>query len=87
MAPSAMLANCQLGLEAASHLDAGFDSLYDLNFKQPRPNFRTGKPAIRTIPSVQLQPPAHTYFGNSIDSEFCKANSFATTKPFTNAKN
>src|SRR6266478_943407 len=32
MTPSAMLADCQVGFESASHLDAGFQSLYDLNF-------------------------------------------------------
>ena len=86
MAPSAMLANCQLGLEAASHLDAGFDSLYDLNFNAAQTQFSDWKARYPNDPLGQLQPPARTYFGNSIDSEFCKANSFATTKPFTNAK-
>src|SRR5258707_8861482 len=43
MAPSAMLANCQLGLEAASHLDAGFDSLYDLNFNAAQAQFSDWK--------------------------------------------
>jgi len=32
MTPSAMLADCQVGFESTSHLDAGFQSLYDLNF-------------------------------------------------------
>src|SRR5260370_12942203 len=43
MAPSAMLANCQLGVEAASHLDAGFDSLYDLNFNAAQAQFSDWK--------------------------------------------
>ena len=85
IAPSAMLADCRLGFDSASHLDAGFASLYDLNFDAA--NFRIGKRAIRPIPSALLQPPALTYFRNSIDSEFCRANCFATTKPFNNARN
>src|SRR5882724_7156128 len=32
MTPLAMLADCQVGFESPSHLDAGFQSLYDLNF-------------------------------------------------------
>ena len=43
MTPSAMLANCQPGLEAASHLDAGFDSLYDLNFNAAQAQFSDWK--------------------------------------------
>jgi len=43
MTPSAMLANCQFGLEAASHLDAGFDSLYDLNFNAAQAQFSDWK--------------------------------------------
>jgi len=43
MAASAMLANCQLGLEAASHLDPGFDSLYDLNFNAAQAQFSDWK--------------------------------------------
>jgi hypothetical protein len=34
--PSAMLADCRLGFDSASHLDAGFASLYDLNFDVDR---------------------------------------------------
>src|SRR5260370_18615600 len=43
MAQSAMLANCQLGVEAASHLDAGFDALYDLNFNAAQAQFSDWK--------------------------------------------
>jgi len=43
MSPSAMLANCQLGLEAASHLDAGLDSLYDWNFNAAQAQFSDWK--------------------------------------------
>src|SRR5260221_13977381 len=43
MTPSAMLANCQPALEAASHLDAGFDSLYDLNFNAAQAQFSDWK--------------------------------------------
>jgi hypothetical protein len=38
-----MLANCRLGLEAASHLDAGFDSLYDLNLNAAQTQFSDWK--------------------------------------------
>jgi hypothetical protein len=41
--PSAMLANCQLGFESASHLDAGFESLYDLNFDAAQAQFSDWK--------------------------------------------
>ena len=36
IAPSTMLADCRLGFDSASHLDAGFASLYDLNFDVDR---------------------------------------------------
>jgi hypothetical protein len=41
--PSAMLANCQLGFESTSHLDAGFESLYDLNFEAAQAQFSDWK--------------------------------------------
>jgi len=41
--PSAMLANCQLGFESTSHLDAGFESLYDLNFDAAQAQFSDWK--------------------------------------------
>jgi hypothetical protein len=43
IAPSAMRANCQLGFESASHLDAGFESLYDLNFDAAQSQFSDWK--------------------------------------------
>ncbi len=43
MTPSAMRATCQLGLEATSHLDAGFESLYDLNFDAAQAQFSDWK--------------------------------------------
>jgi len=43
MTPSAMLADCQLGFESASHLDAGFQSLYDLNFGAAQAQFSNWK--------------------------------------------
>jgi hypothetical protein len=39
MTPAAVLANCQLGFESAPHLDAGFESLYDLNFGAAQAQF------------------------------------------------
>jgi hypothetical protein len=36
IAPSAMLADCRLGFDSASHLDAGFAYLYNLNFDVDR---------------------------------------------------
>src|SRR5260370_10421453 len=43
IAPSAMPANCQLGFESSSHLDAGFESLYDLNFDAAQAEFSDWK--------------------------------------------
>src|SRR6266478_3131553 len=43
MTPSAMLADCQLGFESTSHLDAGFQSLYDLNFEAAKAQFSDWK--------------------------------------------
>jgi len=43
MTPAAMLANCQLGFESAPHLDAGFESLYDLNFDAAQAQFSDWK--------------------------------------------
>jgi hypothetical protein len=43
MTPSAMHANCHLGFESASHLDAGFESLYDLNFDAAQAQFSDWK--------------------------------------------
>jgi len=43
MTPAAMLANCQLGFESAPHLDAGFKSLYDLNFGAAQAQFSDWK--------------------------------------------
>ena len=43
MTPSAMLADCQLGFESAFHLDAGFQSLYDLNFGAAQAQFSNWK--------------------------------------------
>jgi hypothetical protein len=87
IAPSAMRANCQLGSESASRLDAGFESLYDLNFDAAQSQFSDWKARYPEDPSAQQPPPALTYFRNSIGSEFCRANSFATTKPFSGARN
>jgi hypothetical protein len=39
MTPAAMPANCQLGFESLPHLDAGFESLYDLNFDTAQAEF------------------------------------------------
>jgi hypothetical protein len=41
--PSAMLADCRLGFDSASHLDAGFASLYDLNFDAAQAEFSDWK--------------------------------------------
>ncbi len=43
MTPAAMLANCQLGFESAPYLDAGFESLYDLNFDAAQAQFSDWK--------------------------------------------
>ncbi len=43
IAPSAMLADCRLGFDSASHLDAGFASLYDLNFDAAQAEFSDWK--------------------------------------------
>jgi hypothetical protein len=43
MTPAAMLANCQLGFESVPHLDAGFESLYDLNFDAAQAEFSDWK--------------------------------------------
>src|SRR5882672_11989151 len=43
MTPAAILANCQLGFESAPHLDAGFESLYDLNFDAAQAQFSDWK--------------------------------------------
>ena len=43
IAPSAMLADCRLGFDSASHLDAGFASLYDLNFDVAQAEFSDWK--------------------------------------------
>ncbi len=59
MTPSAMLANCQLGLEAASHLDAGFDSLYDLNFNAAQAQFSGWKARYPNDPLGSWPRPRH----------------------------
>ena len=43
ISPSAMLADCRLGFDSASHLDAGFASLYDLNFDAAQAEFSDWK--------------------------------------------
>ncbi len=43
MTPAAMPANCQLGFESLPHLDAGFESLYDLNFDAAQAEFSDWK--------------------------------------------
>jgi hypothetical protein len=43
IAPSAMLADCRLGFDSASHLDADFASLYDLNFDVAQAEFSDWK--------------------------------------------
>jgi hypothetical protein len=85
--PSAMLADCRLGFDSASHLDAGFASLYDLNFDAAQAEFSDWKARHPDNPLGRLQPPALTYFRNSIDSEFCRANCLERTKPFSSARN
>jgi hypothetical protein len=43
MMPSAIRANCKLDVESESHLDAGFESLYDLNFDAAQAQFSDWK--------------------------------------------
>src|SRR5260370_18531021 len=43
MALAAMLGDCQPGFESASHLDAGFQFLYDLNFDAAQAQFSNWK--------------------------------------------
>ena len=43
MTPSPIRANCKLGVESASHLDTGFESLYDLRFDAAQAKFSDWK--------------------------------------------
>jgi hypothetical protein len=43
MTPAAMPANCQFGFESHPNLDAGFESLYDLNFDAAQAEFSDWK--------------------------------------------